>query len=179
MKPCTEEQLQRYFLIFLGRSRQWRSSPSLPSWILEKRSGPWTTPAWKKEISFVKNMLLPSKLLLLMDIFTYFYLMMCRRIQALFSVLAQFVVEQLLQVIEPYNVMSANKWCHIAPKCEIVLARIYNQLINKEYFNWNCPVSKDYHLRYDPERTVDQGSSTPSPDAGARPQSQCTCTSQK
>ena len=99
---------------------------------------------------------------------------MCQQIQALFSVLAQFVVEQLLLVIEPYNVMSANKWCHIGPKCEIVAARIYSELIHKKYFNWNCPVSKDYHLRYDAERTVDQHSNTPSPDAGARPQSQCT-----
>ena len=32
---------------------------------------------------------------------------MCPQIQALFRVLAQFVVEQLLQVIEPYNVMTA------------------------------------------------------------------------
>ena len=68
------------------------------------------------------------------------------------------------------------KWCHIGPKCGNVPPRIYHELINKEYFNWNCPVCKDYHLRYDHERTVDQHSNGPSPDAaaGARPQSQCT-----
>ena len=63
------------------------------------------------------------------------------------------------------------KWCHIGPKCGNVPPKIYHELINKEYFNWNFPVCKDYHLRYDHERTVDQHSNRPSPDAGARPQS--------
>ena len=38
----------------------------------------------------------------------------------------------------------------------------FHELINKEYFNWNFPVCKDYHLRYDHERTVDQHSNEPS-----------------
>ena len=62
----------------------------------------------------------------------------------------------------------------IGPKCGNVPARIYKELINKEYFNWVCPVCKDYHLRHDPYRSVDQHSNRPSPDSGARPQSQCT-----
>ena len=45
-------------------SRQLRSRSSWPSWILEKRFGPRTGPARKKEISCVKNTLVPIKLLL-------------------------------------------------------------------------------------------------------------------